>query len=71
MATFRKRGNKWQVQIRRIGHAPNSKSFHELKDAKIWARQLDVQADRRDLPSDPKALQRIMLRQLVCVIATL
>jgi integrase len=35
------------------------------KDAQEWARQMEVQADRRDLPPDPKALQRITLGELV------
>jgi hypothetical protein len=59
MATIRKRGAKWQVQIRRLGVRPISRSFHVHKDAEAWARQMEVQADRRDLPRDPKALQRV------------
>ncbi len=65
MATIRKRGAKWQVQIRRVGVRPISRSFHVHKDAEAWARQMEVQADRRDLPSDPKSLQRLTLGQLV------
>jgi hypothetical protein len=65
MATIRKRGAKWQVQIRRVGVRPISRSFHVLKDAEAWARQMELVADRRDLPPDPKALQRITLGQLV------
>jgi hypothetical protein len=62
MATIRKRRDKWQVQIRRKGQSSVSKSFNVLKDAKAWARQLEIQADRSDLPADPKALERITLR---------
>ena len=65
MATIRKRGVKWQVQIRRVGVRPISRSFNVRKDAEAWARQMEVQADRRDLPSDPKSLQRVTLGQLV------
>lgn len=65
MATIRKRGAKWQVQIRRVGVRPISRSFNVRKDADAWARQMEVQADRRDLPSDPKSLQRVTLGQLV------
>ena len=36
-----------------------------LKDAQAWARHLEVQADRRDLPADPKALQQVTLGELV------
>jgi integrase len=35
------------------------------KDAEAWGRQMEVQADRRELPRDPKALQRLTLGQLV------
>jgi integrase len=65
MATIRKRGAKWQVQVRRVGHRPVSRSFHVLKDAEAWARQIEVQVDRSDLPGDPKILQRITLGGLV------
>ena len=65
MATIRKRGDKYQVQIRRSGTRPVSRSFHVLKDAQAWARHMEVKADRRDLPADPKALQQITLGQLV------
>ncbi len=44
---------------------PISRSFHVRKDAEVWARQMEVQADRRDLPGDPKTLQRMTLGQLV------
>jgi integrase len=65
MATIRKRGAKWQVQIRRVGFRPISRSFNVRKDAEAWARQMEVQADRRDMPTDPKSLQRVTLGQLV------
>ena len=65
MATIRKRGAKWQVQVRRAGHRSQSRSFHVLKDAEAWARQVEVQADRSELPGDPKVLHRITLGELV------
>lgn len=65
MATLRKRGTKWQVQIRRLGSQFLSRSFHTLKDAQAWSRQMEVQADRGDLPRDPKALQKLTLGDLV------
>jgi len=65
MATIRKRGNKWQVQIRRVGFRSLSRSFHVRKDAEAWARQMEVQADRSELPTDRKALQRFTLGELV------
>jgi hypothetical protein len=65
MPTIRKRRQKYQVQIRRLGLSPISRSFHLLKDAQAWARQMELQADRRDLPADPKALQHMRLADLV------
>ena len=65
MATIRARGDKYHVQVRRKGHRSINRSFHSLKDARAWARQTEVQADRRELPADPKALERITLGQLV------
>jgi integrase len=65
MATIRKRGIKWQVQVRRAGHRPFSKSFNIRKNAVAWAMQSEVQADRAELPTDPKALRQITLGELV------
>ena len=42
MATIRKRGAKWQVQIRRVGVRA---MFNVRKDAEAWARQMEVQAE--------------------------
>ena len=65
MATIRKHREKWQVQIRRAGLRPISKSFKFRKDALEWARHTERQADRHELPTDPKALQRVTLGELV------
>ena len=65
MATIRKRGDKWQVQIRRLALRPVSRSFHVLKDAETWARQMEVQADRGESLPDSRALQRVTLGNLV------
>jgi|SoiMethySBSTD1v2_1073268.scaffolds.fasta_scaffold756661_3 hypothetical protein len=46
MATIRKRGTKWQVQVRRVGHRSISASFNVLKDARAWAREREIEADR-------------------------
>jgi integrase len=65
MATIRRRRGKYEVQIRRSGLPHVSRSFHALTDARTWARQMEVQADRGDLPADPKALQKVILGELV------
>jgi integrase len=65
MAAIRKRKGKYEVQIRRSGLRHISRSFHALKDARTWASYMEVQADRQDLPGDPKALQSVTLGELV------
>ncbi len=50
MATIRKRGNKYQVQIRRKGTSGVVRTFHTKADADEWARHMEVKADRGDLP---------------------
>lgn len=37
MATFRKRNNRWQVQVRSRQHGSISKSFFKKADAQVWA----------------------------------
>jgi hypothetical protein len=65
MATLRKRGDKWQVQVRRQGCSPISRTFQVKADALIWARQMEAQADRLDLPADHRRLKRTMVRDLL------
>jgi len=65
MASIRNRRGKWQVQIRRAGQSPISRTFILRKDAVQWARELERQADRGDLPKDPRALRQLSLGDLV------
>ena len=65
MPTFRKRGKKWQVQIRRRGQASVTKSFLLKEDADTWARYMEVQADRKALPENTKLLAEHTLGSLV------
>lgn len=65
MASTRKRNDKWQVQVRRRGQTPIARSFNQKRDAEIWARQMELKADRRDLPADPKALESATLSGVV------
>lgn len=51
MATIRKRKGKYEVQVRRIGQPHISRSFIERKDAQQWARQMEIAADRHDMPT--------------------
>ncbi|KYH01610.1 hypothetical protein [Bradyrhizobium sp. DOA1] len=65
MATIRQRGKKWQVQVRRAGSGAVSKSFLRRKDADAWARQMEIQADRSELPADSGALKTLKLADLI------
>jgi integrase len=65
MATIRKRGDKYQVQVRRLGVGSVSKSFLVRKDAELWARQMEIRADRHELPTDRRILAQITLAELV------
>src|SRR6185312_14220748 len=62
---FRKRGIKWQVQVRRAGHRSIARSFLHKSDAAAWAREMEIRADRSELPSDIRILSRITLGHLV------
>lgn len=70
MATIRKRGTRFQVQVRRNGQAI-SKSFLKLSDANEWARTMEVAADRQELPdrlalrAETDSLARTSLKQLI------
>lgn len=46
MATFRKRGNKWQARIQRKGYSDITKTFINKPDAAAWARQIETEIDK-------------------------
>jgi hypothetical protein len=65
MATFRKRGAKWQVQVRRQGHPPLSRSFISKRDAEAWARDVELKLDRGDLAGLSQGVDRTPLGELL------
>ncbi|TGT56609.1 site-specific integrase [Mesorhizobium sp. M00.F.Ca.ET.170.01.1.1] len=65
MATIRKHRDKYQVQVRRKGFPPISRSFHKLADAKEWARHIETKADRQELAPNRKELKGVSLGDLV------
>lgn len=65
MATIRKRGNKYQVQVRRKGLSPITRSFHTKADADEWARHMETKADRGDLPTPIKVLGSFKVRDII------
>jgi len=65
MASIRKRSSKYHVQVRRQGFPTQTKSFIQLKDAKEWARQKEIEADRDELSNDHRQLQETTFGDLV------
>jgi integrase len=65
MATIRRRGTTWQVQVRRQGHATLSRTFRLKADAEQWARQKEAEIDRGELPVDTRVLRSHTLAQLL------
>jgi integrase len=65
MATLRKRGLIWQVQVRRTGQPPISRSFNQKPDALAWARQIETEIDRRGLAPNRHELEQITVGDLL------
>jgi integrase len=65
MATIRRRGTTWQVQIRRQGHFLLSRTFRLKADAELWARQKEAEVDRGELPVDTRVLRSHTLADLL------
>ncbi len=65
MATIRKRGGRYQVQVRRKGFSPVTRSFLLKSNANEWARHVETQADRQELAPNRKILERLTLGDLV------
>ena len=65
MATFRNRNGKWQVQVRRNGHAPRARSFLNKADAQKWARRVEAELDTAVISFDPRVLEQTTIRELL------
>ena len=65
MATIRKRGKKWQVQVRRNGCKHLSKTFHFKIDAEKWARKTEIAVDRGENLYAVVHLENTSLRDLL------
>ena len=64
MATLRKRGDRWQVQVRRKGRTPISRSFKLKSEALVWAREQELEADQ-GRPQVHKTLKGITVADIV------
>ncbi|TAL82095.1 MAG: site-specific integrase [Beijerinckiaceae bacterium] len=65
MATIRKRGERWQAQVRLQGHAPLAKTFRHKSDAEAWARQQEVAIERGEIQSARRSLRAYVLSDLL------
>ena len=62
MANIRKRGDKWQVQVRRLGFTNCSRSFNRHEEAKARARAQElaiVRLEAGDSACDLRTFLRI------------
>jgi integrase len=65
MATIRRRGATWQVQVRRQGFSTLSRTFRLKADAEQWGRQKEAEIDRGELPVDTRVLRSHTLADLL------
>ena len=66
MATIRKRGKKWQVQVRRQNCPPVSRTFATSSDAKHWALQQEAGLTLQSKPEFClKTLRTVSLAELI------
>ncbi|MGO4574092.1 tyrosine-type recombinase/integrase [Microvirga sp. 2TAF3] len=65
MATIRKRGNSWQVQVRRQGFSSLAQSFSTHADAVAWARDKERSIDRSEILPNHRSLKAVRLHDLL------
>jgi hypothetical protein len=65
MATYRRRRNSWQVQIRRAGYPSLNKTFRSKVTAAHWVHEQERDADLNGLPASP-ADKKLRLFDLLC-----
>ena len=72
MASILRRGERWQVKIRRDGYPPESRTFDRRADAEAWARGQEGEMDRgawRDRSSaDSTTFHALLIRYLKDVV---
>lgn len=65
MASIRKRGNRWYVQVRKKGFSPVYGTFDTKAQAQAWAREQEARADRDDYAPDLRKLRTVSLADLI------
>ena len=69
MATFRKRGKRWQAIIRKAGHPQAVKTFPNKAQAEIWARGVETDMDRQAW-EDPTLLKEKTVDDVIAAMTT-
>ena len=64
MASIRKIKSGWQVQIRKQGHQPLTKTFLYRSDAQTWAKETEAKMERGSF-RDPSLLEKTLLRDML------
>lgn len=65
MATIRKRGDRWQAQIRRNGFDPQTRSFSTRADAERWVRAIERQMDLGEVTVRSKEFDNLSMEELI------
>ena len=65
MATIRRRGRTWQVQVRRQGFPLLTRTFRQKSHATLWARRTEAELDRGVVPLDIRMLRTITVGDLL------
>ena len=71
MATYRQRGDSWEVQVRRKGHAYQVEAFSRKTDAVKWARKIEseIDAGRRPVRNRAHTLDELIERYRLHVLS--
>lgn len=56
MASIRKRNNRWEVRVRRIGYPTQTKTFTHKSSAQTWAREAELALEQGKLTCRPQRL---------------
>ena len=65
MATIRKRGNRYHVQIRKTGYPSTTQSFLKLADARAWAKRTESEMERGSFIETTQAKATLLCEVLV------
>lgn len=65
MATIKKRGDGWYVQVRRLGYTPLYRTFTSKAAGQRWAREQESLIDRQQAPTDLRTLRSVTLGDLI------